>query len=97
VTLVRTLGPWGQSLAEQVAVARAAEEAGFACAWVPELHRSAFVPATAIAAATTRLDVGTGIAWAFARSELVTALHALDLDELSDGRFRWASAPVSSG
>ena len=80
-------GPWGETLDEQVAAARAAEDAGVAMVWTPELHRSAFVPAAAMAAATERVGVGTGIAWAFARSEMVTALTALDLDELSGGRF----------
>lgn len=87
MSLRLTYGPWGETLAEMVAAARAAEDAGFERVWVPELHRSAFVPTAAIAQATTTVGVGTGIAWAFARSEMVTALHALDLDELSDGRF----------
>jgi probable F420-dependent oxidoreductase len=87
VTLRLTIGPWGATLAEQVEAARAAEAGGFEIAWVAELHRSAFVPTAAIAQATDRIGVATGIAWAFARSEVVTALHALDLDDLSDGRF----------
>ncbi len=87
MSLRLTYGPWGDTLQEMVAAARSAEDAGFERVWVPELHRSAFVPAAAIAQATSTVGVGTGIAWAFARSELVTALHALDLDDLSEGRF----------
>ncbi|MBB3043641.1 LLM class flavin-dependent oxidoreductase [Nocardioides soli] len=82
-----TFGPWGETLAEVAAAARAAEEAGAEAVWVPELHRSATVTAAAVAAATTRAQVGTAIALAFTRSPMVTALEALDLDELSGGRF----------
>lgn len=82
-----TFGPWGETLDEVAAAARAAEEAGAEAVWVPELHRSATVAAAAVAAATTRAQVGTAIALAFTRSPMVTALEALDLDELSGGRF----------
>jgi probable F420-dependent oxidoreductase len=67
--------------------ARAAEGAGIARLWAPELYRSATVPLAVAAAATERIELGTGIALAFTRSPMVTALEALDLDELSGGRF----------
>lgn len=86
MTLRLTFGPWGETVQEQVDAAVAAEDAGFDAVWVSELHRSAFVPATAMATATSRAKVGTGIAWAFVRSELTTSLNALDLDDLADGR-----------
>lgn len=82
-----TYGPWGETLDEHVAAARSAEDGEFEVVWTPELHRSAWVPATAMAAATRRVEVATGIAYAFPRSAMVTALHALDLDDLSGGRF----------
>ena len=41
-----------------------------------------------IAAATERIAVGTGIAWGFTRSPFILAVSALDLDEMSGGRFR---------
>ncbi|GAA1765840.1 LLM class flavin-dependent oxidoreductase [Nocardioides hankookensis] len=82
-----TFGPWGETLDEVAAAARAAEDAGAEALWVPELHRSATISAAAVAAATTRAQVGTAIALAFTRSPMVTALEALDLDELSGGRF----------
>ena len=41
-----------------------------------------------MAAQTERMDVATGIAWAFTRSPFILALSALDVDELSGGRFR---------
>ncbi len=82
-----TYGPWGETLAELADAARAAEDAGAEVVWVPELHRSATVAAAAAAAATTTVGVGTAIALAFTRSPMITALEALDLDELSGGRF----------
>lgn len=82
-----SVAPWGESLDELVDAARAAEQAGADRVWTSELHRSATVPAAAVAAATSRVGVGTGIALAFVRSPLTIALEALDLDELSAGRF----------
>jgi probable F420-dependent oxidoreductase len=87
VTLRLTYGPWGETLSELAEAARAAEDAGAEVVWVPELHRSATVAAAAVAAATERAGVGTAVALAFTRSPMVTALEALDLDELSNGRF----------
>ncbi len=83
-----TYAPWGETIDELVAASVAAENAGFADVWVSELHRSAFVPAAAIATATHRAGVGTAIALAFVRSPMTIALTALDLDEVSNGRFK---------
>lgn len=80
-------GPWGETIDEQVAASKAAQDAGFDRVWFAELHRSAFVPAAAVAAATDRIGVGTGIALAFVRSPMTTALEAMDVDEISGGRF----------
>lgn len=82
-----TYGPWGETLAELVEAARAAEDAGAEALWLPELHRSATIPAAAVAGGTRRAQVGTAIALAFTRSPMTTALEALDLAELSGGRF----------
>jgi len=80
------LAAWGRSLDEFVRVSRHAERAGFTRVWSSELHRSPFVPLAAVAAATTDIGIGTGIALAFVRSPLATAIAALDLDEMSGGR-----------
>ena len=79
--------PWGETIREIVDAAVAAEAAGFSDVWISELHRSAFVPASAVASATRTIGVGTAIALAFVRSPMITALSALDLDDLSGGRF----------
>jgi probable F420-dependent oxidoreductase len=73
---------------ENVELARRAEEAGFESAWAPEFHNHSGPLALAGAALQTeRIELGTGIAWAFGRSPLLTAVTALDLDEMSGGRF----------
>ena len=82
-----TFAPWGESLAELVDVSRQAEAAGAEVVWAPEMHRSATVSAAAVAAGTSTVGVGTAVALAFTRSPMVTALEAMDLDELSGGRF----------
>ena len=65
-----------------------AEEAGFDAAWSGEfLNRSGVVSVAAMAAATTRIGVGTAIAYAVGRSPLILANDARFLDEMSEGRF----------
>jgi probable F420-dependent oxidoreductase len=78
---------WAEDLPELAGLAREAESAGFTSLWASELERSAFVPAAVLAASTTRARLGTAIALAFTRSALTLSLEALDLDELSRGRF----------
>jgi probable F420-dependent oxidoreductase len=74
-------------LAEIRDITIAAERAGFDGAWSGEfLNRSAVVSVAAMAAATTRIGVGTAIAYAVGRSPLVLANDARFLDEMSDGR-----------
>ena len=72
---------------ENVELAQRAEAAGFESAWAPEFHNHSGVLALAAAVETERIELGTGIAWAFGRSPLLTAVTALDLDEMSGGRF----------
>jgi probable F420-dependent oxidoreductase len=82
-----TYGPWGDMLGQLIDPARDAEDAGAEVLWLPELHRGATTSAAAVAGATRSARVGTAIALAFTRSPMVTALEALDLDEMSNGRF----------
>ena len=79
--------PWGETLAELVDAGRRAEDAGAEVLWTSELHRSATVTAAALAAGTTRARVGNAIALAFTRSPMITALEAVDIDEISGVRF----------
>lgn len=77
----------GEGPDEIVDVAEAFEAAGFARLWAPELTRSSTIPLAIAAQATERIELATGIALAFTRSPFTLALEALDLDELSGGRF----------
>ena len=83
-----TYGPWGETLAEMCQAARDAEAAGAEVVWFPEMHRSATVAAAAAAQATSTAGIGTAVALAFVRSPMITALEALDIDELAGGRLR---------
>ena len=77
----------GGDLRTLAAHARDVEDAGFESVWVAETSRSAFVQAAIVAAATSRVIVGTNIALVFPRSPTITAMAARDLAELSGGRF----------
>src|SRR2546430_8768149 len=67
--------------------ARRAQEAGFASVWATEFYdRSATVALAAMAQATSTIELGSAITYAFGRTPLVTAAEARDLDELSGGR-----------
>src|SRR3954449_7502060 len=78
----------GTTVADLEAEANRAEAAGVECVWAPELFRSSVTQAAYLAGRTERIDVATGIAWAFTRSPFILAVTALDIDEMSGGRFR---------
>ncbi len=70
-----------------VELAIRAEAAGFDGVYTVEFfNRHGYVPLGAIAQATSRIRIGTGIANAFTRTPLLHASAAMDLDELSNGR-----------
>ena len=65
-----------------------AEAAGFHGVYSIEFfNRHGFAVLGAIAQATSKLQIGTAIANAFTRAPLLHASAAMDLDELSEGRF----------
>ncbi len=75
------------SLRETVDMARKAEAAGFDSVWTGEyFSRNAFTTLAAVAGATNRITIGSGIAYAFLRSPVQLATAAADVDELSGGR-----------
>jgi probable F420-dependent oxidoreductase len=78
----------GTTVADLEAEASRAEAAGVECVWAPELFRSSVTQAAYLAGRTETIDVATGIAWAFTRSPFILAVSALDIDEMSGGRFR---------
>jgi 5,10-methylenetetrahydromethanopterin reductase len=77
----------GTSIADAVALAQRAESVGVAAVYGIEGVNDVFVPMAAIAAATTTIGVGTYVANAYARTPQAAAFAALNLDELSGGRF----------
>jgi probable F420-dependent oxidoreductase len=79
----------GHGSADEIAAwAKEVEPLGLDCVWSSELYTSPFVSPAAVAVSTKLLNVGTSLALAFVRSPMETALSALDLDRLSNGRFR---------
>ena len=67
------------------AEAGALEEAGYDGAWVAELNNDPFLPIVTAAERTSTLELGTGIAVAFARSPMTLAQTAYDLQRRSRG------------
>jgi probable F420-dependent oxidoreductase len=72
---------------DAVRLAARAEEAGCEAAWTLDVRREPYLLAAAAVSATSRLDVGTNVAVAFARSPTATATAAWDLAVWSQGRF----------
>jgi alkanesulfonate monooxygenase SsuD/methylene tetrahydromethanopterin reductase-like flavin-dependent oxidoreductase (luciferase family) len=69
-------------------LAQLAEKHGFNCAWGGEANnKDPTVMLAAIAAVTTRLEVGSAIYHILGRTPATLALQAVGLDELSSGRF----------
>jgi probable F420-dependent oxidoreductase len=78
----------GGSARANVELAQRAERAGLDAVFGIEFSNAhAFAALGAIAERTARVRIGTGIANAFTRSPVVHGTAALDLDELSGGRF----------
>jgi probable F420-dependent oxidoreductase len=76
-----------RNLVEAAEYARAAEDMGFDGLWTVEAQHDPFLPLAAAAPATRRVSLGTAIAVAFARSPILLAHTAWDLQAYSGGRF----------
>jgi probable F420-dependent oxidoreductase len=74
-------------LSQTAASARDAEAAGYDGAWVAETSHDPFMPMALAAEHTEGLELGTGIAVAFARNPMNLANVADDLQRFSEGRF----------
>jgi probable F420-dependent oxidoreductase len=64
-----------------------AEELGYRAVWFGETAHDPFLSVALAASATSRIEVGTGVAIAFARSPMTLAVTANDLQTVSQGRF----------
>ncbi len=81
--VIRDALPW----TEVRGIAEAAEDAGYQAAFVPEIDgREAFATLTGLAAATRRLDVGTGVVTVWSRSPVTTAMSAKTVHDISGSR-----------
>ncbi len=69
------------------AIAKAAEETGFAALWTQETQHDPFLPCALIAEHSARMQFGTAIAVSFSRSPANLAYTGWDLAAQSGGRF----------
>ena len=75
------------TLARVSEAARALEEHGYDGGWTAETSHDPFLPLLLAAEHTSRLELGTNIAVAFARNPMIVANVAWDLQSYSEGRF----------
>jgi probable F420-dependent oxidoreductase len=75
------------NLHEAAASAKEVEAAGYSGAWTAETSHDPFLPLLLAAEHTSKVELGTSIAVAFARSPMTLANTAWDLQAFSRGRF----------
>lgn len=68
-------------------IAKQAEDAGLEGLFSPQVYGPPFLPLAAASSVTERIKLATGIAIAAARSPTETAMAAMDMDRLTNGRF----------
>ena len=83
---IETAGYQG-SIAEAIAQATEAQEAGYDTWWATETKSDVFLSAAAAASQAGEIRVGTGIAVALARNPMLVAVQANDIQAFSGGRF----------
>jgi F420-dependent oxidoreductase-like protein len=89
VKLAYSLGYWGAQPTDFMPLVLEAERLGFDSVWSAEAYGSdAVTLVTWAAARTERIGVGTAIMQIPARTPAATAMTAITLDHLSNGRFR---------
>ncbi|MGH2759396.1 MAG: LLM class flavin-dependent oxidoreductase [Actinomycetota bacterium] len=78
----------GLRVSDLCALARAADDAGYASIWAPEVgSRDAIVLSSLYGSSTRRATVGTGVVPVFSRKVASLSLSAAAAAEASDGRF----------
>ncbi|KAA0237075.1 LLM class flavin-dependent oxidoreductase, partial [bacterium] len=70
-----------------VAQAQQLEAMGLEGVFAPQVYGPPWIPLATVAGATQRMKLASGIALAFARSPFETAVAAMDMDMVSNGRF----------
>ena len=68
-------------------MAQMSEARGMQGVFAPQVYGPPFIPLAAAAAVTEKLELASGIAIAAARSPFETAMAAIDMDRISNGRF----------
>ncbi|MGA0237868.1 MAG: LLM class F420-dependent oxidoreductase [Acidimicrobiales bacterium] len=83
-----TLGYWNRAMpADLVDWFKAADQLGYDAVWTAESWGSdAFSPLVLAAAHTEHIKLGTGVVQLSARTPAATAMHAVTLDHISNGR-----------
>ena len=83
-----TLGYWGSHPpANHIELAQAAEKLGYDSVWTAEAYGSdALTPLAWIGANTEKIRLGTGVLQLSARAPTATAMAAMTMDHLSNGR-----------
>ena len=83
-----TLGYWNRAMpADLVDLFKAADQLGYDAVWSAESWGSdAFSPLVLAAAHTENIKLGTGVVQLSARTPSATAMHAVTLDHISNGR-----------
>lgn len=80
-------GGIGSDLAKAAEQAKAQEAQGYDGLWAAETNHDPFLALTLAAEHTDRIELGTGIAVAFARSPMTVAQTAYNLNAFAEGRF----------
>ncbi|MDT5208580.1 MAG: hypothetical protein QOF67_995 [Mycobacterium sp.] len=80
-------GAVSSQLANIAKAASALERRGYDCCWTAEISHDPFLPLVLAAEHTTRIELGTSIAVAFARNPMTVANVGWDLQAYSQGRF----------
>lgn len=80
-------GGIGSDLAKAADQAKLQEALGFDGLWAAETNHDPFLALTLAAEHTERIELGTGIAVAFARSPMTLAQTAYNLNAFAEGRF----------
>jgi len=80
-------GAVSSQLANVAQAASKLERRGYDCCWTAEINHDPFLPLVLAPEHTTRIELGTSIAVAFARNPMTVANIGWDLQAYSDGRF----------
>ncbi len=83
----------GLRLDEAVALATAAQSAGFGGLWTLEAHTEPFLPLALAAEHTSRIQLGTAVAVALARNPMIVAHLAHELNRYAGGRLSLGLGP----